>query len=359
MSVRILELAQKSEYNRYAAHPLQSWAWGDFREENGQKIIRVGRFHKEELIESHQISLHRIPYTPYSVGYCPRGPLPSEEVLNFLKKEMHKRKVLAVKFEPQLFTIVDENGEVQKPKSESKVPASKEDLGPQLTRLGLRPGKSQFAQHSFILDISKQEEELLASFASKTRYNIRLAARKGVRIVEASDEEGLDIFLKLLEETSRRQGFYVHSRSYYQKLFETLNKNKNIHILHAVYGEGENEEILSAWVLFSWKNALYYPYGASTTARRELMANNLIMWEAIRLGKKLNLEYFDMWGSLGPDASARDPWFGFHRFKKGYSPDLCRFVGAWDLIIYPLHWKLFNALDALRWKILRHRKRAR
>ena len=74
-------------------------------------------------------------------------------------------------------------------------------------------------------------------------------------------------------------------------------------------------ETLVSWILFKFNNVLFYSYGTSSSLHRELMASNLIMWEAIRLGKRLGCSVFDLWGSLGPDPSPKDPWFGFHRFK--------------------------------------------
>lgn len=86
------------------------------------------------------------------------------------------------------------------------------------------------------------------------------------------------------------------------------------------------------------------------------MASNLIMWEAIKFGKKLNLKYFDMWGALNNPPDEKDPWYGFHKFKEGYGAIHTEFVGSYDLIINPLMYQLYKVADKVRWGLLRIKK---
>ncbi|MBP9819450.1 peptidoglycan bridge formation glycyltransferase FemA/FemB family protein, partial [Candidatus Woesebacteria bacterium] len=99
----------------------------------------------------------------------------------------------------------------------------------------------------------------------------------------------------------------------------------------------------------------YYPYGASRSLHRDVMASNLLMWEMIKFGKAQGCTTFDMWGSLGPEPNEKDPWFGFHRFKKGYGGDLMEFLGTYDLVVDPPLYKIFNIGENLRWKWLKFR----
>ena len=141
-------------------------------------------------------------------------------------------------------------------------------------------------------------------------------------------------------------------------MWETLKASRfdperlQSHLLLANY----KKKTLVAWILFTFKDTLYYPYGASSSEHREVMASNLLMWEAIKFGKRLGLKNFDMWGSLGPNPNPKDPWFGFHRFKEGYGPRLVEFVGSYDLVINPTNYQLLKALDKTRWAYLRLRK---
>jgi lipid II:glycine glycyltransferase (peptidoglycan interpeptide bridge formation enzyme) len=113
---------------------------------------------------------------------------------------------------------------------------------------------------------------------------------------------------------------------------------------------------LVAWILFVFHDYLYYPYGASSTKFKNTMASNLIMWEAIKYGKKLGLKYFDMWGALGHDPDPKDPWFGFHRFKEGYGPIHTEFAGSFDLVINPFAYQFYKIADKVRWLYLRIKK---
>jgi lipid II:glycine glycyltransferase (peptidoglycan interpeptide bridge formation enzyme) len=100
---------------------------------------------------------------------------------------------------------------------------------------------------------------------------------------------------------------------------------------------------------------LYYPYGASSSQHRDVMSSNLMMWDVIMYGKKMGLKTFDMWGSLGPNPDTKDPWYGFHRFKQGYGPELVEFVGSYDLVINPILYQGYKIADKLRWLFLRLR----
>ena len=88
------------------------------------------------------------------------------------------------------------------------------------------------------------------------------------------------------------------------------------------------------------------------------MASNLMMWEAIKFGKKLGLKKFDMWGAIGPNPSKNDPWYGFHRFKEGYNPILTEFTGSYDLVINPLLYSVYKVIDKSRWYYLKFLRRS-
>ena len=134
-------------------------------------------------------------------------------------------------------------------------------------------------------------------------------------------------------------------------MWKTL-KNKIAHLFLAKY----KDQTLVAWILFVYKDTLYYPYGASSNEHREAMASNLMMWEVIKFGKKLVLKKFDMWGALSNNPDRNDSWYGFHRFKEGYAPKHIESVGSFDLVINPMLYQLYKILDKIRWLIIRAKK---
>lgn len=340
MIIRQIEQQEKDNFNTAAKHPLQTWDWGEFREKTGVHVERLGFYDQGKLSQVIQVTFHKIPYSGYTAGYFPKGEMPNDDQLTALKELGKKNNALYIKMEPNIAVPVD---------SQSGQPAIMQYL---LDR-GCVPGRPLFSKYTFILDISPTEEVLLEHCKPKTRYNIRLAEKKGVQIVEDSTVQGLEDYLQILKETTKRQAFYAHGPEYFKKMWETLSASGMAHILKAVY-EGKT---LVVWIVFIHNGVLYYPYGASSSENREVMASNLMMWEAIKFGKKHGCTSFDMWGSLGPNPNPKDPWYGFHKFKEGYGATLTRFIGSFDLVMNKPMYAVFRYFENIRWALLRFKAR--
>jgi lipid II:glycine glycyltransferase (peptidoglycan interpeptide bridge formation enzyme) len=323
-------------------HPLQSTEWGEFRKKTGIKVIKINGI---------QMTIHRIPHTPWTIGYIPKGPLPTAVMISDLRKIGIQEKCIFIQLEPN----VEKNQE----------PNWKLEIGNWKLREAAHP---LFTKYTFILDLTKTEEELLKVMHPKTRYNIKVALKHGVKIVQDDSEIAFKTYLKLAEETTRRQGFYAHTRNYHRLMWETLRVHSSkfivqssydkltAHLLLANYEPSTIDHgpiTLAAWILFVYKDTLYYPYGASSILHREVMASNLTMWEAIKFGKKLGLKKFDMWGALSNNPDKNDPWYGFHRFKEGYGPRHIEFLGSFDLVINPMLYEIYKILDKIRWVFLK------
>jgi lipid II:glycine glycyltransferase (peptidoglycan interpeptide bridge formation enzyme) len=305
----VIQLSVMEEkINKIAIHPLQSWQWGEFRKDWGNEVVRFS---------SGQVIFSKVPLFGLTIGTFIKGPKPTKTMLEELKKIGKEKNSIFIKLEPNV--VSDDTS---------------------LLKKYCVPGKRLFTPETFIIDLTKSEEELLKSFSSKTRYNIRLAQKHGVTIEENNSEEAFKKYLELTFATAKRQGFYAHTKKYHQLMWQYL-KGNIAHLLTAKY----KGKILTAWILFVWKDTLYYPYGASSQEHKEVMANNLIMWEAIRFGKKLGLKKFDLWG--------KEEGKGFTRFKEGYNPEVVRFLGTWDLVINPFLYWLYRIAEYLRWLLLR------
>jgi len=349
MVIRKLLPEEKDVYNAAVNHPLQTWEWGNFRESLGIKVERAGLFDKNKLISAWEVYFHKVPRTNFTIGYFPKGPNPREDLIASLRDLARENNALFVKIEPDFVVRRWENhkGEI----TNEVVESDKYDYNS--LGLSLSP-KQLFDQHTFILDISKDEPSLLEGMSPKARYNIRLAQRKGIVVEHDNSPSSLTIFLKLLfNDTVKRQGFYMHDQEYFRKMWQVLEPSGIAHILLAKY----KEKVLAGWMLFVWNETLYYPYGASSSQMRNLMASNLICWEAIRFGKSMGCKTFDMWGCLPPDANPRHPWYGFHRFKIGYGGELVEFAGSWDLVINEPLYRVYNVAEKIRWKVLRLKKK--
>lgn len=317
-------------FDRVARHPLQSWAWGRAREKTGIDVVRLGEFNKKELKNVFQMTLHPIPSTPFKVGYLPRSVFPTKEVLNFLHDWGKKNKVIFIKIEP--YVLLD-SFPAKRDRNDQRLVKSTHPLFPNWTQ---------------VLDLTKSEEQLLAQMHHKTRYNIRLAIKKGVSVREESNDGGFKTFIKLYFETTKRQKYFGHDLRYHQIIWENL-KNDISHILIAYYGP----DPLAAYQLFFFKDTVYYVYGGTAEIHRNFMASNLLMWEAILLGKKLGAKKLDMWGSLPPNYKQGHSWAGFTRFKEGYGTEFKEFVGSFDLVINGGLYSLYNLIHFLREGYLR------
>lgn len=338
--IKAVNEKDKIAYNRLATHPLQSWEWGGFRKSSGNSVYRFADFNNNEITKSYTVLGHKIPKTKYKIGTLIKGPVPTKEDLQFLTNFAKEENIIFIKIEPS--TPVDSAGIKYNN-------INKERTISLLKRFGACEGKTLFTPTTFWIDLTKEEEELLSSFNSKTRYNIRLAQRKGVEVVEDNSDKAFDKYLALTKETVERQGFYAHSQKYHQLMWQALHKDmikeKKEPIARLMTAKYKDETI-TTWVLFAWHEFLYYPYGASSNEYKNVMANNLVMWESIKYGKNLGLKIFDLWG--------REEGKGFTKFKEGYSPEVVEFLGTWDLPTSSLYVP-YTFAEGVRWTLLKAR----
>jgi lipid II:glycine glycyltransferase (peptidoglycan interpeptide bridge formation enzyme) len=309
---------------REITHPLQSQAWGEFRKEWGNKVVNF---------DFGQIIFSKVPYSNFTIGTFIKGSKPNKQQLDELKKIAKENKAIFVKIESNY--VAKDKSEIIK-------------LTNLLHKSGCVRGKTLFTPTSFWLDLTKSEEELLKSFSSKTRYNIRLAQKHGVTVIEDNSDKAFEKYLELTRKTVQRQKFYAHSEKYHRLMWQHLHKNLTAigqHPIARLLTAKYKNEIITTWIVFVWHDFLYYPYGASSDKYKNVMSNNLMMWEAIKLGKRLDLKTFDLWG--------REEGKGFTKFKEGYNPRVVEFLGSWDLIINPLLYWPYRTAESIRWFLLK------
>jgi lipid II:glycine glycyltransferase (peptidoglycan interpeptide bridge formation enzyme) len=323
MNIQIIpDNFDQMKFNKHIHHPLQSWQWGEARKETGLQV---------ERIDGYTMTIHPVPHTSYSIGYIPRSSNPSSELIEKLLDYGKKNNVIFIKFEPNE-TYSPEN--IKLLTSNLQLRKSPHPLFPEWTQ---------------VLDLTPSEDTLMKQLKSKTRYNIRYAQKNDIMVKEVSTDEGFQLFSDLYFETCKRQHYHGHTPEYHQIVWNNL-KDGIAHILITFY----KDQPLGAYELFHFDNTLYYPYGGSSDKHRNLMSSNLLMWEAIRLGKRLGATEFDMWGSLPPHYDTNDSWSGFSRFKEGYGTRFKQFIGSYDLVIKPVHYAIYNQIYKLREKMLGH-----
>ncbi len=335
MTIRTIEENFDSEVlNKVATHPLQSWEWGEARQKMGIEILRLGEFNGDQSIAVFTITFHKIPHTPFTIGYLPRSVLPSKEMLEKIFIEGKKRRAIFVKMEPNI-------------KKNSKFEIRNSKL--------LNSPHPLFTDWTQVVDLTKSEEELLAVMKSKTRYNIKVAQKHNVTVREMTNDEGFEIFANLYFKTTARQKYHGHNKVYHKTVFDSL-KDGISHILIAQLEVNGKIIPLSAFELFIFNDVAYYPYGGSSIEYRNVMAPNLLMWQSMLLAKSLGCRAFDMWGSLPPDYAETNlkdsDWAGFTRFKEGFGGEFVEFVGSYDLVINPVFYPIYNIAYRIRKRLI-------
>lgn len=205
-------------------------------------------------------------------------------------------------------------------------------------------------RRTIVVDISASDEAtVLGAMKQKTRYNIGLAARKGVT-VRAAGESDLAAFGALMAETAGRDGFSIHPAGYYADAWRRLGADATLMLAEA------DGQLLAGLFAVACGTTATYLYGASTSARRELMAPYRLQWEAMRWARARGCARYDLWGVPDADEAALEAGFetrhdglwGVYRHKRGYGGRLIRFVEAWVRPLSPLRWALYQAARKVR-----------
>ncbi|MEI8343939.1 MAG: peptidoglycan bridge formation glycyltransferase FemA/FemB family protein [Candidatus Moraniibacteriota bacterium] len=384
---------------------LQFEQWRKFQESVGRKTF---------FIESAGFSASIVEHSLPIVGkyfYCPRGPMffaeakknlksqipNSEENQNSISKEEMKnglRKLIAlaqkenvgwIRIEPEKAEILEIIRNIAETDgNQLKIVRAPHDMQP---------------KQIFVLDITKDTEILLSEMKPKTRYNIRLAEKKGVAVYETWNREdkkqetrnnnqanfneqisnnqtnrdtkylptgqagktqniNLEAFLNLTKEMAQRHGITAHPENYYRKMIETLPSE----MLRIYVAQFEGKIIAANLVLFFGKTATYL-HGASGNEHRNVMAPFLLQWQAILDAKKLGFEKYDFGGvkTISNRQQATDnknKWEGITTFKLGFSPSTktVEFPGSYDIIVNPRKYGVYRGLQRAKELMVGFRK---
>jgi hypothetical protein len=195
--------------------------------------------------------------------------------------------------------------------------------------------------NTVFIELKGDEDQILKRMKPKTRYNIRLSRRKGVRVSDV-DASRLDAWYRLYRETAKRNRIFLHDRRY----FETLLAVRDAHpddrtSIHLLMAEANGAPLAAMFLSISETRAAYL-YGASSSRQRNKMATYALQWQAIRRAKKFGCRDYDMFG-VSPSPSPSHPMFGLYRFKTGFGGFLYHRQGCWD---YPLEADLYRIYQA-------------
>jgi lipid II:glycine glycyltransferase (peptidoglycan interpeptide bridge formation enzyme) len=345
-----------NEWNRIitslsGAHLLQSQQWGDIKHSFGWDVIqKLWKDEQGTVVAAAQVLRRRIRFAgisfPFSVLYVPRGPILDwnddtliKRVITDLEKLAVKEKAIQLKVDPEVIT--------------SRIIAGAETneisrIIPYLEKQNWHysPEQIQF-KNTVFLNLDGTEDDWLSRMKQKTRYNIRLAQKKGVTVRQIALDE-LPLFYRMYAETSLRDGFAIRSENYYCQVWKSFIQQN---MATGLIAEVENEPV-AGLMLFYFANRAWYLYGMSTDKQREKMPNYLLQWEAMRLAKAKGCNVYDLWGA--PDIfDETDRMWGVYRFKEGLGGEVIKTIGAWDYTPHPILYRLYTRIIPEIMKYLR------
>ena len=357
-------------------HFLQSYEWGQVKAQYGWIPYYAvwtddGKFSISQitdnlsLITGHCIAaclilkkqvLNRGFSARLSILYAPKGPLLDwgntalrTRVLTDLQSYARKQGAVFLKIDPDVVLgrgVPDSDGDV--------IENSGQTILSDLTRREWVYSSDQIQfQNTVLVDLSATEEEMLARMKPKTRYNIRLAEKKGVtvRVGTLSD---LTMLYKMYAETSIRDSFVIRDENYYKTVWKTFMQNNSSFIdplCFPLIAEVDGQPV-AAIILFMFAGRAYYVYGMSRNLHREKMPTYLLQWEAMQRAKINGCTAYDLWGA--PDIfDESDSMWGVFRFKEGLGGEVTRTLGAYDFAPSKLWYKLYaevmpRLLNAMR-----------
>jgi lipid II:glycine glycyltransferase (peptidoglycan interpeptide bridge formation enzyme) len=323
---------------------LQSWGWSRFQEAAGRRAWRVSIGGEGgSPVAQFLMVMHRMPLG-FRFGYVPRGPVVrrgGEGQVDF--------GVFASAFRQALDREGCVFGRVDLPWTASGGPVGPAEVGD----FGFVKVKSVQPADTAIVDLDRDEPEILAAMHPKTRYNIGLAERHGVVVREADVHNAhlfrheVELFWNLLGETSARDNFHTHERDYYETMLDYLSPRKRGALRARLWFADYGGRAASAAITVEFGDTVTYLHGASASDLRQHMAPQLLHWRLIQDASRRGFKHYDFWG-VAPSDEPEHPWAGITRFKMGFGPRREHYLGSWELPISDFWYRLYRYAKRFR-----------
>jgi lipid II:glycine glycyltransferase (peptidoglycan interpeptide bridge formation enzyme) len=273
---------------------------------------------------SHFFTLAYMPFGPSVDPQSGRGELLSR-LAAALRPHLPRNTLLA------RFDLPWEKGGEEPNASARGVSKSRDDIQPAAT---------------IIVDLTPSLEGILSAMKPKTRYNVRLAAKRGVQVSEASEAD-VDSWYGLYRETSTRDGIAIHSKGYYTDLLRLPGTYSGVSPVVKLLLARSGGELLAGNIVLFWKTSAVYLTGASSNVKRNLMPTYALQWEAIRMAKEAGCTSYDLYG-VPPRADPDHPMYGLYQFKTGFADGLFERWGTWDVSYLPARAAVYTAAERVR-----------
>jgi lipid II:glycine glycyltransferase (peptidoglycan interpeptide bridge formation enzyme) len=318
--MQIQQITDKNKWDEFIrAQPFtqfaQSWDWAEFQSGRIGETWRFAVVENGEILAAAKLVKKKL-FFGFNYFYCDRGPILKDniwrsDVASLLLEEGEK----IAKKENVIFLRLDPIFDLS------------------LSQLNLVKTIDIQPKKTVILDLARSEAELLGAMHQKTRYNIRLAQKKGVEIVIA-DKERFEEFWSLMEETRERDVFYLHDKKYYREMID-------LPFIKFYFAQFKGR-VIAASIIAQFGDMVTYIHGGSSNNNREVMAPFLLQWTAILDAQKQGFRYYDFFGV------DEIKWPGVTRFKMGFNPVIYDYSGTHDLVYQNLWYSVYRVLRWLR-----------
>jgi peptidoglycan pentaglycine glycine transferase (the first glycine) len=321
MHLGYIDLSHKDEWENLVKHNpasgyMQSFLWTDFLRTLGWETYKIGLFENNKIIGGAIIGKYS-HFKKYNLLAIPEGP-----VLPYDKPETESLFHTLIS---EIDTVADLTG---------KKRTSHLTIEPKLTRKPpyfSRFRKAPFDQQpirTIMLNLHLSEAELLQQMKPKGRYNIKIAQKHDVNVIESDLQLGLADFLSLYRRLSERNSFMRKDDGYFVSLINIFKKSG---LLHLYFGKFHDTILAAALVLY-FGNTATYLFGASSELYPEVMAAYLLQWEIIRQFKLKGLSWYDLY-SLAPGNNPQaHPWWGYTVFKRKFGGNQIDYIGGYDFV---------------------------
>ena len=338
-------------------HILQTSEWGKLKKITGWVPFQLSYPRQSDYPEALSLVLKRQLHiggfdTRSCILYVPKGPVldwdnPSAraQVFSSLENFARNQQAVFIKIDPDVvlgYGLPGSDGVTATPSGQM--------IEAELTTRYWKQSSEQIQfRNTILIDLTQDDETILEGMKQKTRYNIRLSERKGIKIRFGSIED-LDLLFQVYAETSIRDGFVIRDKDYYLQMWSTFLNADMADILLAEY-EGE---FTAGLVLYRFGTKAWYMYGMSRNLHREKMPTYLLQWHAIQRAKQKGCSVYDLWGAP-EEFNEKDPLWGVFRFKEGFGGKVVRTIGAWDFPVQMTSYWLYTKVMPFILNLMRNR----
>jgi lipid II:glycine glycyltransferase (peptidoglycan interpeptide bridge formation enzyme) len=333
------EVWEKFNHNKSPSNILQSWNWGQFQLSLGRPIKYLGIFNtkgnnQNTLLDPKNLVgiclAHQTPTKLRNHIYVPNGPILNWEhavdilpiLIEELKKFAEETNVIFIRIQPLILNTKEHRKILRR-------------HGFQKSSIPIQPPKK------WILDITKDNKDLLNNMTEHTRFAIKRSAKQGVKIESSIDFKKLDKFWELFKQNIKKDHIIPHPKYYYEEQIKAFAQDRQ----YRIYWATHKNKLLAAALIPFYGDTAYYLHDAFRDHDNSVFASHGLIWQAIQDAKDEEIKYFDFSG-ISEKKNSHNLWYKSTEFKKGFGGFVQNTISTYDLPIKNTKYSLVKTLES-------------